>query len=274
MPMVKWGCDCEGRESMNQFRREKFEANFRIHKSNITDEGWGSFNSKGVKKKSSRESEGEEEQWKRDGGVGREIVMYILWGGMAAQSKEGKVTYEGRSRKCIVVKEGMGVKEVIRMVKGITGTDMSEKKTLYDREMLLAVEGDTDVKMILKGNDEHSYLYVGGNKGPLRRAQEGVIVYKGRVRACHDGKVCSRSGKAGTTKQEANGRALTKTYVMNYTNKYRVGKLMANVLLSLVSEEGEQPQSRLHVGGDTIELSDDDEISITSEDAGDEETTE
>ena len=35
-----------------------------------------------------------------DGGSGREMIMYILWGGMLTQSGEGKVTYEGGSRKC------------------------------------------------------------------------------------------------------------------------------------------------------------------------------
>ena len=66
-----------------------------------------------------------------DGGVGREIVMYFLYGRMVAQSREGKVIYEGGSRKCMVVKEGMGVEEVIGMIKEITGTDMSGKKLWY-----------------------------------------------------------------------------------------------------------------------------------------------
>ena len=47
---------------MTQFIREKWEASFPIHKSNTADEDWGSFNSESVKRKSSRESEGEEEQ--------------------------------------------------------------------------------------------------------------------------------------------------------------------------------------------------------------------
>ncbi|KAJ8428527.1 hypothetical protein Cgig2_009214 [Carnegiea gigantea] len=42
---------------------------------------------------------------------------------------------------------------------------------------------------------------------------------------------------------------------------------------SLGSVEGEQPQSRLRLGGDIIELSDYNEISIAPEDTGDEETT-
>ena len=38
----------------------------------------------------------------------------------------------------------------------------------YDREMLVVVEVDIDVKLIVKGNDEHVYLYVAWNKHLLR----------------------------------------------------------------------------------------------------------
>jgi len=43
---------------------------------------------------------------------------------------------------------------------------------------------------------------------------------------------------------------------------------------SLGVEGGELPASNLRLGGDTIEMSDDNEISVASEDAGDEEATE
>ena len=48
----------------------------------------------------------------------------MCYGGMLEQSGDGKVTYKGGSRKCMVAKEGMGVKEVIRMVKEITRSDL------------------------------------------------------------------------------------------------------------------------------------------------------
>ena len=65
----------------------------------------------------------------------------------------------------------------------------------YNREMLLPVEGDTDVKMMCKGNDEHGYLYVGGDEGPLRRVQAGVATCEGRVGGGKEGNVCCRSGR-------------------------------------------------------------------------------
>ena len=63
-----------------------------------------------------------------EGGKGRKIVMYVLWGAMLAESGDGKVTYEGGSRKCVVMKEGMVVKELMKMVREMTGCDMLEEK--------------------------------------------------------------------------------------------------------------------------------------------------
>ena len=39
--------------------------------------------------------------------------------------------------------------------------------------MLVTIEGDVDVRMILKGNHEHGHLYVGGKEGPKRQTQKG-----------------------------------------------------------------------------------------------------
>ncbi|KAJ8435246.1 hypothetical protein Cgig2_005298 [Carnegiea gigantea] len=137
----------------------------------------------------------------------------------------------------------MEVEELMKMVREITGTDMSKKKLWYslkyDREMLVVVEGDSDVKVIFKGNDKHGYLYVAGNSGPMRRAQESTTICEGGVRDCDE--------EGGNN---------------------QVGKLMAYLLVyrncrSLGSKGG----------GDTNEISDDDEIYVASEDAGDEETT-
>ncbi|KAJ8436383.1 hypothetical protein Cgig2_032204 [Carnegiea gigantea] len=196
-----------------------------------------------------------------DGGGGREIVICVLLeGGVLAQNGKGKVTYEGGSKRCMVVKEGMGVEEVIRIVKEVTGIDMSEKKLWYvlkyDREMLLAVEGDTDMKMIFKGNDEHDYLYVSRNKGPLRQGEESVAVCEGRVRACHDGQACSRSGRNGHDGVEVGQEG----------GRNQAGGKRKGINKDLSAEQ--------RAGEDIIELSDDDEMFIASEDAGDEETIE
>jgi len=54
--------------------------------------------------------------------------------------------------------------------------------------MIMAVEGDTDVRMMLKGNDEHGYVYVCNKESVVprvrknvreRRAQEEEVVANG-----------------------------------------------------------------------------------------------
>ena len=72
---------------------------------------------------------------------------------MLEQSRDVRVMYKGGSRKCMVANEGMGLEEVRRM-ELITGTDLSEDKLWYNlkynRQILMEVEGDTDVRMIFK----------------------------------------------------------------------------------------------------------------------------
>ena len=66
--------------------------------------------------------------------------------------------------------------------------------------MLTVVEGDVDVRMSFKGgNDEHGYLYVGGNDRPKRRAQKAGATCEGRMYTCHHGVVCATSGRDGDT---------------------------------------------------------------------------
>ncbi|KAJ8450566.1 hypothetical protein Cgig2_020203 [Carnegiea gigantea] len=194
--------------------------------------------------------EGDRSSWRR--WEGREIVMYVLWGEMLVENGDEKVTYEGGSRKCMMVKEGMGVEELMKMVREMTGSDMSDEKLWYslkyDRKMLVAVEGDSDVKVIFKGNNEHRYMYVAGNSGPVKRAQDRAAQLVRSGRKCDDGVEVGEEGGNNQVGLKRNCR-------------------------SLGSEGAELPASRLRLGGDTIEMLDDDEISVASEDAGDEETT-
>jgi len=52
----------------------------------------------------------------------------------------------------------------------------------------MELEGDGDVRMFLKGNDEHEYLYVGESDGPKRLTQKAMRTYD-------DGVVRGRSGR-------------------------------------------------------------------------------
>ena len=66
------------------------------------------------------------------------------------------------------------MEEVQRMVSELTGNDLIVQKLWYslkyDQRMVMAVEGDANVRMFLKGNDEHMYFYVGDTNGSKRRA--------------------------------------------------------------------------------------------------------
>ncbi|KAJ8433491.1 hypothetical protein Cgig2_018025 [Carnegiea gigantea] len=165
----------------------------------------------------------------REGGRGREIVMYVLCG-VLVESGDGKVTYEGGSRKCMVIREGIGVKELLKMV-------------------------------IFKGNDEHGYMYVAGNAGPVRQPHARVVVCESRVQDIGEGKQIARSGGKCNDDEEVGEES--------DNNEARVKRNSR----SLGVEGGELRGSRLRLRGDTIEMSDDDEISIATEDAGDEEAT-
>ncbi|KAJ8445834.1 hypothetical protein Cgig2_027915 [Carnegiea gigantea] len=96
----------------------------------------------------------------------------MCYGEVLEEGGDEEVTFEGRSRKHMLVKERMGVKEVRIMVKETIGGNLSEHKVWYnlkyDRQMLMSVEANMDVRIIFNGNDEYGYLYMGDNDGPRR----------------------------------------------------------------------------------------------------------
>ncbi|KAJ8444413.1 hypothetical protein Cgig2_005935 [Carnegiea gigantea] len=98
----------------------------------------------------------------------------------------------GRWTKCIVLKEGVGLKEVRRMVSEITSDVLIIHKLWYslkyEQGMVMELEGDGDLRMFLKGNAERGYLHVGDSDRPKRRAQKAMWSY-------NHGIVCERSGK-------------------------------------------------------------------------------
>ncbi|KAJ8437412.1 hypothetical protein Cgig2_008765 [Carnegiea gigantea] len=103
-----------------------------------------------------------------------------------------KVTHVGGWTKYIVLKEGVGLEEVRRIVSEITSDVLTVHKLWhslkYDRGMVMELEGNGDLRMFLKGNDERGYLYVGDNDGSKRRAQKATWSYD-------HGVVCRRSDR-------------------------------------------------------------------------------
>jgi len=114
----------------------------------------------------------------------------MCYGGELDDGGAEKITYVRGWTKCIVLKEGMGMEEMRRMVSEITGNDLTVQKLWYslkyDRGMVIELEGDHDVRMFVKGNDEYGYLYVGDSDGLKRRAQKAT-------RSCDHGIICGRS---------------------------------------------------------------------------------
>ncbi|KAJ8440407.1 hypothetical protein Cgig2_017640 [Carnegiea gigantea] len=120
-----------------------------------------------------------------DSGRGRELVVYVLWGELE-EGQDGKVTHVGGSRKYFVVKEGMRVEEVQRMATEIIGSDLSEQKIWYslkyDSQILVAVEGDMDVRIVFKifvasdevGDEETTER--GGDEGTKRKREVRNLV--------------------------------------------------------------------------------------------------
>jgi len=100
-----------------------------------------------------------------------------------------------------VLKEGAGIEEVRRMVTKITGNELCEQNVWfnlkYDQGLVMALEGDADVRMFFKGNDEHGYFYVGDGNGPRRRPEQTCVARAGRAYSCQQGVVYARSGANG-----------------------------------------------------------------------------
>jgi len=92
----------------------------------------------------------------------------------------------------MVLKEDMGLEEVRRKMSEITDIELTVQKLwyslMYNRGMVMELEGDDDVRMFMKGNEEHEYLYVGESDGMKRRTQNATWT-------CEEGVVPVRSGR-------------------------------------------------------------------------------
>ncbi|KAJ8446954.1 hypothetical protein Cgig2_006582 [Carnegiea gigantea] len=126
----------------------------------------------------------------------------------------------------------------------------------YDRGMVMELEGGGDVRMFMKGNDEPGYLYVGESNGLKRRTQKAM-------RTCEEGVVCVRSGRDrdDIVQQGRNGASVKRWVKCEYWAAVRGSSRCSD----------DHPQTRVRVGGKIIEMSDDDEILVTSKDIGEDE---
>ncbi|KAJ8443227.1 hypothetical protein Cgig2_017220 [Carnegiea gigantea] len=110
------------------------------------------------------------------------------------QIGNNRITYMGGSKKCIEVKERMELEEL---------------------------RGGVDVRIVFKGNDEHGYLYVGGNHVLKRQAQKAGASCERQTYTYDHGVVYTISGRNGTT--DIIG-CLLRTLLMSTSSNLDAGK--------------------------------------------------
>ncbi|KAJ8430122.1 hypothetical protein Cgig2_007095 [Carnegiea gigantea] len=113
-----------------------------------------------------------------------------------------------------------------------------------------------------EGNDEHGYLYMGESDGLKSRTEKAM-------RTCDDGVVHRRSGSGRDDMVEEGRKGVDvkrgvtcEYYMMNDIGERGVAATGSGGCID------DHPQTRLRVSGEIIEMSNDDEISVTSKDVG------
>lgn len=116
----------------------------------------------------------------------RKLCVYFFWGGYV-QEEDGKVSYQGGSRDCVLLSESMGLDEAKSRLMRRVGSASKEEKLWYtlkfDRKIFLPLDADEAVEAMFMGNEEHAFVYMGGRGGPLLRKKgdpepgmEGVLL--------------------------------------------------------------------------------------------------
>jgi len=109
----------------------------------------------------------------------REMAVYVCWGGVLQDERNGVMTYAGGNSRCIWVYDNMKFGDVLKLVEHAMGVVLKEVNVWYtmkfDRRLLLPFESDGDIRSMMRGNDGHAYLYVTAMEvpsGPLRERGE------------------------------------------------------------------------------------------------------
>ena len=93
------------------------------------------------------------------------------------------------------------MEELREMVQETVGASVKVDRMRYslkdDKNMTIAVEEDMDVKMMLKGNDEHGYVYVCNKDSVMQHVSKNVSTTTGRAGAGENGTQGGTSGRRG-----------------------------------------------------------------------------
>ena len=145
------------------------------------------------------------DQWGTTNG-GQRVASICTMGGVVEDVGEGRIRYNGGTRKCAVVRERMGVEEVKEMVCKTVGLGVTVDRMWYslkyDRNMKMAMVEDTDVRMMFRGNDEHGYVYVSGKDNIGTHVSNDVGGRMGRTGETEDGIQRGSGGRLGEAASE------------------------------------------------------------------------
>ena len=90
---------------------------------------------------------------------------------------------------------GEELKGMVREIGNGVQMDRLSYNLKYNRNMIMAVEGDMDMGMMFKENDEHEYSYVGGKDSLVRRVSKGGGATARETSATNEGRRCGTSGR-------------------------------------------------------------------------------
>ncbi|KAJ8420221.1 hypothetical protein Cgig2_030903 [Carnegiea gigantea] len=104
--------------------------------------------------------------------VVREVFGYICLGVYLKRGGNGVLTYHGGSSDCILMRQNMGIADVVKVAEEIMGKGFRECRlwynTKFNQNIIMPLQGDVDVVKLVKGNDEFSCMYVTKMEGLIR----------------------------------------------------------------------------------------------------------
>ena len=122
-----------------------------------------------------------------------------MLGGILEGGVNGMMNYVGGNTKCVWMSQDMTVEDVLKLVEQAMGVSVREVKMWYtmkfDRRMMVPFKDNGDVVSMMRGNDGHGYLYVGGMGGQFgRRARDNEQIERADGEANDDGVGDQRGG--------------------------------------------------------------------------------
>lgn len=192
--------------------------------------------------------------------AGKEMAVYVCLGGLVDEGANGAVTYVGGNTRCVWISEGMGVREVRKVVETAVGLCLEGRKAWYnmkfDRRLLMPFENDGDLVSLMRGNDGHAYVYIAGVGGP---SAAGAVGREQQQHRCQcEGHVLGGGdvGGAGSGTQLVQGNgggeaASGKVVRVDAAHKRRRQSIECVVQVTSGSDRGDEESSHSESGSES-----------------------